>query len=220
MLENITAKNPEEIENFESIREEAIEILTEFESETYFMDEGGAGKVYELPGGLCMKVLIERHLMTDSQIYNLGNSVAEETKIQEQMARTDYSGETRVPKTFAYLSGTYPVERSAILMEKLDGVNLQHILNGTKELPESFDVNKFFDALEDFIDHMHRVEKIAHLDLYARNIMVDNETSVPYVIDFGRSERLTNSEEDKAKMEHDWQRFDEVLKGIKALQDK
>lgn len=219
-LEKITVTNVESVQDFEKIQEEAIKILAQYENEEFLIDEGGAGKVYELPGGICMKVLLERHEMPNSELYDLGNTVAEETKLQQQMARTQYEGSARVPETVAYLSGVYPQKRSAILMEKLNAVNLQHVINGTEKLPETFDLNSFFESLEDFISHMHKVEHIAHMDLYARNIMVDNETGVPYIIDFGRSIRLGDQEKDTLKTEHDWDRLEEVYEALATLQAK
>lgn len=220
IFEKIPTPKTETAHDFEKIQEEAIEILAQFEKDEFFIDEGGAGKVYELRGGICMKVLLERHEMPNSELYDLGNTVEEETKLQQQMARTKYEGSTRVPGTIAYLSGVYPGERSAILMERLNAVNLQHVINGTAQLPENFDINGFFESLEDFVAHMHDVEHIAHMDLYARNIMVDNETGTPYIIDFGRSIRLKDPENDGQKTEDDWDRLEEVYEELIALQDK
>lgn len=218
MIEKVTTSSPERKKSFEKIRDEAIAKLREFESEENFIDEGGAGKVYQLPGGLCMKVLIERHLLPDSHKYNLGNTVEAETVFQEQMARTSYEGKTRVPKTVAFLSGTYPIERSAIVMEKLDAVNLQHVINGQAELPENFNIGDFFDDLAEFITHMHTVEKIAHMDLYARNIMIDTETGEPRMIDFGRSVKLgQDPEKDRESEEDDWKRYDEIYGAVQSL---
>jgi tRNA A-37 threonylcarbamoyl transferase component Bud32 len=219
MDEKIVSYNFEETDNFEEIKAEAIDLLAEFETEAHFIDKGGAGAVYALPNNHCLKVLLERHEKPNHEQYDLGNTVAEEARLQEQMARTTYAGPTRVPHTLAYLAGIYPIERNAIVMERLNAVNLQHAINGTAKLPEQFDLDTFFTQLEDFVDHMHTVEKIAHLDLYARNIMVDNETAIPYVIDFGRSERLLNPDTNRAKEQHDWDRLEEVYERIKALQD-
>lgn len=219
MIENTSNSKFEEIDNFEEDLAGSIERLAEFESETFFIDKGGAGTVYQLTNGFCLKVLLERHEMPNSEQYDLGNTVAEETKLQQQMARTTFDGPARVPQTFGYLASVYPGERSAIVMERLNAVNLQHVINGTAQLPEQFDLDTFFTQLEDFVSHMHKVEKIAHLDLYARNIMVDNETAIPYVIDFGRSERLLNPETDKIKEENDWQRLEETYEKLLALQN-
>lgn len=211
----------EEEFDIEEIRRKSIETLNTFESEAFYIDEGGAGKVYELTGDTCMKVLIDRHNSPNKELYDLGNTAYEETKLQAQMSRTEYDGPTRVPKTVAVFQGTYTDRRSAIVMERLQAINLQHAINGTAEFPENFDIDTFMEELENFIDHMHSIEKIAHMDLYARNIMIDIATSHPRVIDFGRAVRLSENEQENRKFEDDdWKRLEEIYDTIKSLQNK
>lgn len=58
-----------------------------------------------------------------------------------------------------------------------------------KEFPETFNVNIFFEKLEKFIKKMHSEVGVYHRDLFARNIMIDNETGNPIVLDFGDAAR-------------------------------
>lgn len=53
------------------------------------------------------------------------------------------------------------------------------------DLPESFNPQLFFDKLEDFVIRLHEEKGIYHRDLHSRNILIDNETGDPIVIDFG-----------------------------------
>lgn len=207
--------------SIEEIRRRTIESLSEFESEAFYIDEGGAGKVYELTGDTCMKVLIDRHNSPNREMYDLGNTAYEEIRLQTQMSRTSYEGTARVPNTVYVLQGTYTDRRSAIIMERLNAVNLQHAINGIVEFPENFDIESFMEELENFIDHMHSTEKIAHMDLYARNIMIDIETGHPRVIDFGRAVRLSENDQENSKYEDDdWQRLEEIYNTVKSLQNK
>lgn len=54
-----------------------------------------------------------------------------------------------------------------------------------KDFPESFNAQVFFDKLEDFIVKLHEERGIYHRDLFSKNILIDNETGDPIVIDFG-----------------------------------
>ena len=45
--------------------------------------------------------------------------------------------------------------------------------------------NELFEKLSTFIDKLHTERGIYHRDLFSRNILIDNETGNPIVIDFG-----------------------------------
>jgi len=154
-----------------------------------YMDEGGAAVVHELPGGLCMKIMHDRHSSKDASLMNLGNTVAQESHFLRALENFSVSG-VRTPRYIAHIESTLPGEPNIIIMEKLDAVNLQHVLNGTAEVPENFDAKIFFDALDAYIQALSEVHHIAHRDLEPRNVMIDRSTGLPYVIDFGRARSL------------------------------
>lgn len=54
-----------------------------------------------------------------------------------------------------------------------------------RDFPESFDADSFFTKLTSFIEKMHMDLGIYHADLFSRNILIDNKTGNPIVIDFG-----------------------------------
>lgn len=215
-----TAERPP-VPNLEKLREDALSVLSLFESDEYFIDEGGAGRVFELPVELCMKLVEDRHNNPNRELYDLGNSAQAEMRFQEKLANTKYSGKTRVPKVVGVLADIDAKHRSAIVMERLRAINLQHIINGDAEFPPNFDLDSFFIELEEFVEHMHSVEKVAHKDLYARNIMVDVETGDPRIIDFGRSKSLgVDLEKNKVFEDDDWKRLEEIYKALVSLQKK
>jgi len=82
-----------------------------------------------------------------------------------------------------------------IAMEHFDNATrLEDVLDPfkpefVKNFPSTFDHNEFFLKLERFIKKMHNEKGIYHRDLYARNIMIDNETGNPIVLDFGDAAR-------------------------------
>ncbi len=149
-----------------------------------FLDKGGAGRIYEFgPQGLCIKMMKERHHSAQSEMFQLGNSVSSESFFLDKISHFEVEG-VRSPVFVEYFDGQ---ENVGIVMEKLDAVNLQHILNGTDQVPDGFELDDFFDRLESYIDELHDRMKICHGDLEARNVMVDRGTGLPRVIDFGRS---------------------------------
>lgn len=116
-------------------------------------------------------------------MYDLGNSPEEEAIIQNMLNDFEVEG-VFVPTIRAEYHGR---ESSAIIMEKLDAVNLQLALIGEEEMPASFSLDDFSDRLEKYVSAMHQKKGIVHKDLEARNVMVDRKTGFPRVIDFGRS---------------------------------
>jgi len=162
--------------------------------ESRFLGKGGIGKVFELGNGLCIKIMENRHTKPDAHKYNLGNSPLAEFKIQNRLRGFEASG-CFAPNIVACYAGA---ETSAIMMEQIDGVELQKILNGEAELPDSFDFDTFFEALDDYLQEMHERFGIVHNDLEPRNLMVDRSTGLPRLIDFGRSLEVDDLDPQKA----------------------
>lgn len=182
-----------------------------------FIDKGGAGSVYKLSSvaerGLCVKVLEHRENAPDP-----GHTADIEARYQRRMCEVEVAG-VRSPRCFGYWMSEGEEWKAGIIMEQLDAVNLQHVLNGTESLPETFDSEEFFGDLEEYIDNMHEKLKILHGDMAARNIMVDRKTGRPYLIDYGRAESLLRvpgrSREMKTREEFDI--FYEIQEQIEGL---
>jgi len=184
--------------------------------EANYIDHGGAAKVYQLGNReICVKIMKNRHASPQASQYNLGASPLTEFKFMELLHGHTCSG-IRTPIAEAYIESG---DTAAIVMEKLNAVNLQHILNGKEGIPEKFDVKKFFTALDEYINTLHSEYNIAHMDLYPRNIMIDRETGEAYVIDLGRAERIIHigSEERQKRIDHDFDRYDEMYLELEKL---
>lgn len=209
--------------DFEAIKREALEKLFSFETQEFFIDKGGVGKVYQLPGGFCLKVMEARHRSPNRDLLDLGNTPFQEAMLQERMANTAYDGPTRVPRMLGVIQPERMDIDGAIIMERLNAVNLQHVIKGEAELPEGFDLEGFFDELERFTLHMHDNEGIIHNDLFARNVMVD-VSGAPRMIDFGRSryaDRISDARERERLMNLDLDRLDQSYEELKkALQER
>ncbi|MCB9811060.1 protein kinase, partial [Candidatus Nomurabacteria bacterium] len=208
LKEKVESLDPETAEAVK----EGIKRILSYEQERFYIDEGGVGKLYHLPGGLCIKILDERHNHPQRHLFDLGNEPKEESDLQNKMSRTKYDGLTRSPYVFSVFVAESREEKNAIVMEELSAVNMQHVINGRESLPDNFSLNSFFSDLADFLDHMHTTDQIAHTDLYARNIMIDKETGEPRVIDYGRAKDLSriNDEEKEKLIDEDWRLYDET----------
>jgi RIO-like serine/threonine protein kinase len=181
-----------------------------------FLGSGGAGKVFNL-GDQCIKLIINRHGKQNSEMYKLGNSVFEEFDIQTKLNNFSIDG-VFSPKTVRFYSGQ---ETNAIVMERLDAANLQLILNGEEKLPECFDLDIFFEKLENYISEMHDEQGIIHLDLEARNIMIDKQTGDPRVIDFGQAKMFVEKDEEfKLLEEKDFKNIDLTYKKVSSYLEK
>ncbi len=118
------------------------------------------------------------------------NSIGLEADLQQEIADLGELHGVRAPKAY------YCVENEtirAIAMERLPGVSLADIFAEEEELPAAFEINRFFSALENYIVALHECGYY-HRDLHAGNVLVDRETGMPYVIDFGHATRSVSDE--------------------------
>lgn len=90
-----------------------------------------------------------------------------------------------------YMSKDY-----VVVMEYINGCTLEEALNNPDLIPEGTDGKEFFDELRSFLDKMHE-RRIYHRDLHAKNVMLNFDTKLPAVIDFGRSTKSYMTTEDE-----------------------
>jgi len=169
-----------------------------------FLGKGGAAKVFDL-GDQCIKLVLNRHASSSSGKYKLGNSMARESDIQNSLHDLTVDG-VFAPRVIGYMEGQ---EAAAMVMEKLDAINLQDIFNGNESFPANFDRDTFFDGLEQYIYEMHD-RGVAHYDLEPRNVMVDCQTGVARVIDFGVSQTSDNEDLFRKAQNDDIAKLDQI----------
>lgn len=181
-----------------------------------YIDSGGAGDVYRFSSDkICIKVF-KGHKSRQEKKTGI-DYVGIEARMTLRLAGVEIDG-VRSPICYGYWKSDTD-GRSAIIMEELDAINLQHVFNGNAQLPEGFDVETFVDSLYSYIDHLHTEYDIVHGDLFARNVMVDKQTGLPRVIDFGESKFVNNTlEEDRRRLENaDTDNIDAIYDKLEEL---
>lgn len=135
----------------------------------------------------CFKVILD----TKSPQYLRGNDVEEEASILAELADLNKDG-ARVPVPYYYFMDSES-ESAMYVMERLDAVTVHDVCVGNAKLPPNFSLPRFQKELEEFVAMMHR-KGIYHRDLHMGNIMIDNKTGLPRIIDFGSAKRSFRDE--------------------------
>ena len=162
--------------------------LMETQTAEHEIGSGNVAKVYEVAGAedFCLKVV------WNQDAYKEENTVSQESYFLETLSNFTVAG-VRTPHYVDFFSG---LQMNAILMERINGSGLDKIMAGEEEFPAKFSFEDFFRRLEEYFEALHK-KNIFHMDVFPRNIMVDRETGLPVVIDFGKSKHKYFSEEVK-----------------------
>lgn len=178
------------------IAQEAIKILQHIVADPESkIDSGGAGTVYRIPDGVCMKVFDKRK---EGLAYKSGNTVAGEARFNQFLSAFSRNG-VRSPRYIGRITALHPERMEVILMEELRALNLQRVLNGEIPPPDSFQLNPFLEAFESYMYALNEELLIAHGDLEPRNVMIDKKTGMPRIIDFGQSSWLRSLDPDERR---------------------
>jgi len=124
------------------------------------------------------------------------NTAAQEMKFMEKVYGLDDEVKTPLPMGLAEVvirnneSGALFLNKIIAMEQFKNSTRLEDVIEPKnqelkKDFPESFDLENFFSKLENFTEKMHSELSIYHGDLFSRNILIDNETGNPIVIDFG-----------------------------------
>ena len=206
---------PEEVERLERDLAYFHTIERWVEDPGNYIDKGGAGNVYGFDKiRLCIKVMKNYRNDPNSEYFDIGNSALVEAMLMREVDGLEVSG-ARAPTPVQAVVGEHV---SAIIMERLNAVNVQHVLNGTVGYPQTFDFERFATGISDYLDVLHSEKNIVHGDLFPRNLMINQETGAPYLIDFGRSKMtgdLDPIQGEKLKRA-DWSRLEETLDEVEA----
>lgn len=202
-------------EDMERIKHEMMSCIDRPDGE---LGQGATAEVYTFSTRkhetLCIKWIKHEDKYKELIGAGLGITIEREADMLQKLSDLEVAG-VRVPKPlFAFeMAGT-----RGIVMEQLDAVTFSRVLEGIPnaqgerdELPDGFDVNKFFSQVHQFVKEMHK-RGIYHGDLWLRNLMIDRNTGDPYVIDFGKGRYDWELDKTKADPE------DYAEKDFQALQ--
>lgn len=124
------------------------------------------------------------------------NDIALEAELQNAIASRGEKHGVRVPRIHYFLRND---AMRAIAMERLHAVSVMDVLDGVAPLPAAFDRDRFHTALNAYVGEMNAAGYY-HRDLHAGNVLIDTETGMPYIIDFGMS-RFAPTGEDVYRIE-------------------
>lgn len=174
----------EEVFNREDLNKRLSELAIEIFVKDREIGDGNFSQVFEDPetGSCCKKIKPGEKPL---------NNVHQESGFLSDLRGTDEDVDVPMPllsmDAFVRNDDGRISKCSLLIMEKINGPSLEDVLKGKKRMPNSFDFETFFNKLEIFIrDVMHK-KGIYHRDIADRNIMIDEETGKPFLIDFGNS---------------------------------
>ncbi len=182
LLKNLDQEEKQELE--EKMRQIAKEAINKKWEE---IGRGYTAQVFvsKVDDKYCFKII------TNPEEYQKGNDVKREVEFLDKVENLDLEESVRVPEPCYYFMSQ---ESHLYVMEKLEAVSLDEVLTSKKDLPDKFDFDSFFKDLGNFVEKMNE-NRIYHRDLHEGNIMIDQETGKPRVIDFGKSKMNESQEE-------------------------
>lgn len=212
-----TLEKEMEQEIYNSVYENACRLAEKFFTESNELGYGQTATIYNTTNesNICLKRLKQGELSKYPFMNNLEeearflerahNLVLDEdcvdiplpivvinTQRKEFIEKKNRKGEmVRVPQT---------VQECVLAMERVNGPSLEDIFDPKeerfrKEAPEGINWEIFFERLEAFIIKMNNLG-IHHRDLHKGNIMIDEVTHHPVIIDFGFSRKKHFDDED------------------------
>ncbi len=124
--------------------------------------------------------------------YKKENNVIKETQIAMEAIFANNS-KVKIPETFYRIANK---KTHLYVMETINGCSLRYLfLDKNNGALKNFNLDTFFNELQKCLDSLHSAG-IHHRDMHAGNVMVEEKTGLPALIDFGKSVILSNPDED------------------------
>lgn len=164
-------------EMFSRAPELEAEIVDKLRKSTKSLGKGEAGEVFQDVNdpSICYKVYLD----TAS---HLNNEPVVELSHLMRASDIKIAGVTAPQALYAFETE----HGQGIAMETIFGPDLRQVLEDKRTLPETFDETTFFSALGKYLTAMHE-KGLYHRDLHPGNVMIDEKSGLPRVIDFGKS---------------------------------
>jgi len=181
----------QEILHTENVKEHLCALSDQLFQKEREVGFGNYARVYSDPeAGLVYK--------KEKPLSNPKNNVHEEASFLSRL--TNISKDVMVPLPVVSFTADLrrekdakPVRQNVLVMQEIKGNSLDKMLPrhpGLKPelpFPKNFNPDEFFPALRKFIQSMHTEQNIYHRDVADRNIMIDEKTGRPVLIDFGNA---------------------------------
>lgn len=159
----------------------------------YGIGEGANAEVFsfedERLGLICVKKMLgnPKFKINDEEV---------EFNLQEELWKRG----VKVPRPLLVAQNTTTKDKY-IMMQRIIGPTLGDVLDKKLHMPESYNQEKFWNTMQKNIDLMHNVsglpgKRIHHRDLHSFNIMIEEQTGDPVIIDFGSAGVSFYSDED------------------------
>ena len=188
ILKHKTEDESKEKELFKEIAEKIKEISREGEKIGF----GMTAEVFtsKTDASVCYKIIRKEHPIFRNGVHKEADILTKACRLKAGVILPEpyYSIETGEEKNLEVL-----------VMKKLDAVSVENLIGNKLDLPENFDFNGFFAKLENYFNKLHD-NKIFHRDFHWGNVMIENMTGAPCVIDFGMSKEEHLSSENPYKI--------------------
>lgn len=160
------------------------------------LGEGRTAEVRIMRGNpqYCLKIIDDDRL---ENLYGVDRPRFNNEEIEFQLLyeAQKISGDVRVPRPLLTWRIKTETGRKIgiIVMERLQAIALKAIYEGAS-FPKNFDQEKFFASLREFLEKLHKEKHIHHRDIAEGNILIDEATGQPCLVDFGDAEKMLEEE--------------------------
>ncbi len=142
------------------------------------------------------KELMHQYVCKVFSKINIGDiNFDEERKIGNDVSKI-FPHDFCTPYTYAVYPMTTNKSQTIITMvqDYVNGCTIEDILQNYEKIEVLFSQRQFFEALNHMLEVIH-FYGIYHRDLHERNVMVNYKTGMPVIIDWGKSKRFLDKEE-------------------------
>ncbi|EKE20278.1 MAG: hypothetical protein ACD_8C00028G0003 [uncultured bacterium] len=195
--ENLFKKiiNHQEKKDFEDdpIIKELVDKIHELAHSENSIGKGMTAEVFisKTNPDVCYKII------HDDGEYKFRHSVYDEGEILAKAEKISKTCGVRVPKPYYSILTNCEDgnEFEVLVMERLHASSIRDVLASDLDVPEDFDFRAFASRVDDFFSKLHD-QKIYHRDAHGGNLMIEDETGLPCVIDFGAGIEMALRSED------------------------
>lgn len=175
------------------LTEEIVKEISELANTENSIGKGKTAEVFisKTNPHVCYKI------MHENAEYQFRHSAYSEGEFLVKAENISRSSDVKIPKPYYSIlaKNENGSEFEVLVMERLHAKSIKDILHNNLDVPENFNFKEFVSRIEKFFLKLHE-QKIHHRDAHGGNIMIEDETSNPCIIDFGSATVAMLSSED------------------------